>query len=83
MSKGKSIHKDITVVALSKMLVNSIDVNKSVVEECTGCWFTDHSTVSKKCRQYDNARRQMMWENGNDYKQSRQFGISGFLTLIK
>lgn len=37
MSKGKSIHKDITVVALSKMLVNSIDVNKSVVEECTGC----------------------------------------------
>lgn len=51
MSKGTSIHKDITVVAQSKMLVNSIDLNKSVIERYTGCWFTDHSTVNKKCRQ--------------------------------
>lgn len=78
MSKGTSIHQDSIVVASSKMLASSIDLNESFTGTYTGRWFTDHSTGNKKCRRYDNTKRQMMWENGNGCKQIRQFGVTFF-----
>lgn len=60
MSEETRVHQDTIVVALSKMLASSIGLNESFIETYTGHWFTDHSTVNKKCRQYNNAKRQMM-----------------------